>query len=76
MTVKGKSTVFPAMKYPVTCDVTFRRRQQFRFAPGTKIKVTVNGQPREVVIDRNGLLTVEKVTFADANPVGVVCTAE
>ena len=71
-----KNTVFPAMKYPVSCDVTFRRRRQFRFAPGTKIKVSVNGEAREVVIDKNGLLTVEKVTFANADPVRIVCTAE
>ena len=73
-TVKG--TVYPAMKYPVTCDVTFRRRRQFKFAPGTKIAVSVNGELRETVIDKDGLLTVEKVVFKDAAPLKIVCTAK
>ena len=62
----------PDMKYPVTCDVTFRRRQQFKFPVGTKIAVEINGKKQETVIDQNGLLTVEKVTFPDAKPVRIV----
>ena len=62
------------MTYPVKCDVTFRRRQQFRFAPGTRIFVSVNGEKRETVIDKDGLLTVENVVFKDASPVRVICT--
>ena len=62
----------PDMKYPVTCDVTFRRRQQFKFPAGTKISVEINGKKQETVIDQNGLLTVEKVIFPDAKPVKIV----
>lgn len=62
------------MLYPVKCDVTLRRRQHFRFAPGTRIYVTVNGEKRETSIDKNGLLTVENVVFKNADPVKVVCT--
>ena len=64
------------MKYPVVCDVTFRRRQKFRFAPGTEIRVSVNGETRRTVIDADGLLTVEKVVFPSADPVKIVCTRE
>ena len=45
------SAAHPEMKYPVTCDVTFRRRQQFKAAPGTRIAVEINGEKRETVID-------------------------
>ncbi len=67
---------YPGIKYPVTSDVTFRRRQNFKFAPGTVIKVDINGKKSETVIDKNGLLTVEKVTFNDASPVKVICTVK
>lgn len=62
------------IKYPVTSDVTFRRRQKFVFAPGTAVNVSVNGSEREAVIDSNGLLTVTGVKFVDNTPVKVVCT--
>ncbi len=62
------------IKYPVISDVTFRRRQKFVFAPGTVVKVAVNGTVRNIEIDKDGLLTVPGVKFADASPVKVVCT--
>ncbi len=66
------SVNYSGIKYPVTSDVTIRRRQNFKFAPGTQIKVSVNGKDSTVTIDKDGLLTVEKVTFADNKPVKVV----
>ena len=62
------------IKYPVTTDVTIRRRQQFKPAAGENITVDINGKKQSVKIDKNGLLTIEKVTFTDANPIKVTCT--
>lgn len=62
------------IKYPVISDVTFRRRQKFVFAPGTVVKVDVNGIQRDVTIDKDGLLTVTGVKFTDASPVKIVCS--
>lgn len=57
------SVSYPGIVYPVTADVTLRRRQQFKFPVGTRLPAVVGGEKRWVVIDDNGLLTVEKVTF-------------
>ena len=65
------SVSYPGITYPVTADVTLRRRQQFKFPAGTRLAAVVGGEKREVVIDKNGLLTVEKVTFKDAQPLEV-----
>ena len=56
----------PEIKYPVTADITFRRRQQFKFPAGTRLTAVVNGKKMPVSIDKNGLLTLEKVSFKDA----------
>ncbi|MCI5779254.1 MAG: alpha/beta hydrolase [Lentisphaeria bacterium] len=61
------------MKYPVVCDVTIRRRQKFKFAPGTEVEVSVNGRKRRTAIDADGLLVVTKVEFPDSGPVKLVC---
>ena len=66
------SVNYPGIKYPVTSDVTIRRRQNFKFAPGTRLKVSVNGKNSVVTIDKNGLLTIEKIVFADKQPVKLV----
>ena len=66
------SVNYPGIKYPVTSDVTIRRRQNFKFAPGTRLKVSVNGKNSVVTVDKNGLLTVEKIVFADKQPVKLV----
>ena len=68
------SAAHPEIVYPVTADVTFRRRQHFKFPAGTRLKAVVGGVPRSVGIDGNGLLTVEKVVFADARPLEVSIT--
>lgn len=65
---------YKGIKYPVTSDVTIRRRQQFKPAAGTTVCVEINGKKQNVVIDKNGLLTIEKISFADKKPVKVICT--
>lgn len=64
----------PEMKYPVSCDVTLRRRQKFLPGPGDKITVNVNGKLSTVTLDENKLLTVKGVVFSDAKPVRMVLT--
>ena len=58
----------PEMRYPVRVDVTLRRRQQFRPAPGSTIKVTVNGKTTSMQAP-SGPLTIPGIVFADGNPV-------
>lgn len=62
----------PDMVYPVTVDVTLRRRQKFLPAAGDKIKVSINGKKSTVKLDKHGLLTLTKVTFNDKKPVKIV----
>ena len=64
----------PDMKYPVKCDVTFRRRQKFVFKPGTRINAVANGKTYQTTIDKDGLLTIKNFVFTNGNPVKVVCT--
>jgi len=54
------------IKYPVTADVTLRRRQKFLPKPGETVRVKINGKVSEEKIGSNGLLTVPMVRFADA----------
>lgn len=56
----------PEIKYPVTADVTIRRRQKFLPKPGTAVSVKINGKVSRVKIDADGLLTVPQVEFANA----------
>ena len=53
----------PEIKYPVTADVTIRRRQKFLPKPGATVQVKISGQASEVKIGRDGLLTLPKVRF-------------
>ena len=68
------SVDYPGIKYPVTADVTIRRRQNFKFAPGTSLKVSINGKDSTVKIDKNGLLTIEKIVFADSKEIIITIT--
>ena len=70
------SVKHPEIKYPVTSDVTIRRRQQFKPAKGTAVNVVINGKKSSAVIDNDGLLTIKNITFANANNVKVVCTVK
>ena len=58
----------PEMRYPVHADVTLRRRQQFRPAPGSTIQVTVNGKTTAMRVP-DGPLTIPGIVFADSKPV-------
>ena len=62
------------ISYPVSCDVTFRRCQKFLLAPGTQVKVSVNGEERVVTADENGLLTVKNITFSNPEKITVICS--
>ena len=59
------SVSHPEIKYPVTADVTIRRRQKFLPEPGETVRVKIGGKTSEVKIDGDGLLTVPKVRFPD-----------
>jgi hypothetical protein len=65
---------YPGIVYPVTADMTLRRRQQFKFPAGTQLEVFVNGKKQTAVIDKNNLLTIEKIKFPDAGKITVVIT--
>jgi len=65
----------PEIKYPVTADVTIRRRQKFLPKLGETVLVKINGKVSEVKIDNNGLLTIPKVQFASADNVEIGITA-
>ncbi|MBQ6474520.1 MAG: prolyl oligopeptidase family serine peptidase [Victivallales bacterium] len=60
----------PDVKYPVTADLTFRRRQTFRPAPGTELAVTVNDKESTLKMPADGLLTIP-VRFEDASAITV-----
>ena len=63
------------IKYPVTADVTIRRRQKFLPKPGETVLVKIGGKVSKVKIDNNGLLTIPKVQFANADNVEIEITA-
>jgi len=60
----------PEVTYPVTADLTFRRRQKFRPAPGTLLAVSVNGKASALKMPADSLLTIP-VCFEDASAVTV-----
>lgn len=63
----------PEIKYPVTVDVTIRRRQNFHPSPGSVLNVFVNGHPRRTVIDENGVMTIKNILFASADELKIHC---
>ena len=65
----------PEIKYPVTADVTIRRRQKFLPQPGETVLVKIGGKVSKVKIDSNGLLTIPKVQFANADDLEIEITA-
>ena len=67
---------YPGIVYPVTADMTLRRRQQFKFPAGTQLEVLVNGEKRTAVIDKNNLLTIEKIKFPSSGKITVVITGK
>ena len=70
--VIGLKIAHPEIRYPVTADVTIRRRQKFRPAPGQIVQVAINGKKAaDVKLGQSGLLTIPNVTFADRNEVRI-----
>ena len=65
---------YPGISYPVTADMTLRRRQQFKFPAGTRLEVTVGKEKRTAVIDKNNLLTIEKINFPDSGKLTITIT--
>ena len=59
----------PDIKYPVTASVTLRRRQNFRFAPGTEVAFECGAVKGKVKISKEGLLTIPDVRFDSKAPV-------
>ena len=70
------SASHPEIRYPATVDVTLRRRQKFTPRAGEVVTVSVNGEKRTIQLDKNGLLTIEKVTLKDASPVNIILTRQ
>ena len=58
----------PQIKYPATADITIRRRQRFRFAPGTVLSFAYGKVKGQLRIDKDGLLTVPQVRFDSKAP--------
>lgn len=53
------------MDFPVTCDVTIRRRKLFKPVPGTHLQCRVDGaEVPDCIVNENGLLTVKNITFS------------
>ena len=63
----------PDIVYPVTLDMTIRRRQQFKPAPGERLIITINGveQPA-LTMPQDGLLTISRIAIPSAEPLTVV----
>jgi hypothetical protein len=53
----------PEIKYPVTTDITIRRRQNFKPKANTIVKVKYNNKVTTATVDQDNLLTVKNVTF-------------
>ena len=65
---------YPGIVYPVSADMTLRRRQQFKPSAGTVLKVQINGNERKIKVDENALITIEKIAFDNQKPLRVVIT--
>jgi pimeloyl-ACP methyl ester carboxylesterase len=68
------SVNYPGIVYPVYTDMTLRRRQQFKPAAGTVLKVQINGKESKIKVDENALVTIEKIAFDNQKPLHVVIT--
>lgn len=69
------SAAHPDITYPVTLDLTPRRRQQFRPAAGTALQAQVgDAAPVAVTVDELGLFTVPGIRLAGPDGVRVRVT--
>lgn len=58
------SMAYPGIRYPVTADVTIRRRQKFLPKPGETVLVKIDGSVSSLKIRKDGLLTIPGVRFS------------
>ncbi len=66
----------PDIRRPVVVDVTIRRRQHFRPAPGERLQVRVGqGEMKRVTVDDSGLFTVTGVRILNDAGTRIVITA-
>ncbi|MBP5639713.1 MAG: prolyl oligopeptidase family serine peptidase, partial [Victivallales bacterium] len=66
------STSFQGISYPVTTDITFRRRQQFKPNRGETIVAKIGDETRQIALDDFGLLTLNQVKFLNGAPLKIV----
>lgn len=64
----------PEIKYPVKADVTIRRRQYFRPAPGSVISWQYGRKEGKIKVGSDGLVTVPGVVFESSAPVKLILT--
>ena len=70
------SVSHPEIKYPVTADVTIRRRQKFLPKPGETVRVKTGGKESELKIGADGLLTIPNVRFDNEKELEIEITGE
>lgn len=63
---------FPGIAYPITTDVTLRRVQRFKPAPGETLSVRRGPEMMQITADANGRITVPRVVIPDGSGVRVV----
>ncbi|MBR6057662.1 MAG: prolyl oligopeptidase family serine peptidase [Victivallales bacterium] len=63
----------PDIVYPVTLDMTIRRRQQFKPLSGEQLIISINGVERPATtMPQDGLLTISRLVIPSAEPLTVV----
>jgi len=64
---------FPGIAYPVRTDVTLRRLQRFKPAPGERVRAELPGQsPTTITVDPQARLTIPAITIPDRNGVRLI----
>lgn len=63
------SADYPGIQFPMTTDVTIRRRQNFKPAKGTKLLVDVNGAISDITMPEDGILTIQNISFLSSKPI-------
>ena len=66
----------PEIEYPVTADVTLRRRQKFLPGPGKTVYVKIDGKISRIKVGRKGVLTVPGVRFSGPGEVEIELTVK
>ena len=68
------SVAYPGIRYPVTADVTIRRRQKFLPKPGETVYAKIANCVFPVKIRKDGLLTIPGIRFGSRRPVTIEIT--